>query len=145
MRSDLRLCGAADQLHGPARLRLVHAAPERSVGQARAADRLFVRLYPARDQPISAPGLEEAVAALPELRARPAQPAVRAGQRSGAEIRAAARGCQGSLERSRIPITPDFAYRCSPTPPTVRGSPRATPEPAGHWSSNQNRRAAPDS
>ena len=27
MRSDLRLCGAADQLYGPARLRRVHAAP----------------------------------------------------------------------------------------------------------------------
>ena len=83
LKSDLT-CGLrrpADQLHGPPRLYGVHAAPARRIGGTRAFDRFLFGLYPARPRSASAPRLKKAVAALPELRVGPAEPAVRLRQR----------------------------------------------------------------
>src|SRR5260370_4869764 len=79
VRSDLRLCRPAYQPPGRVWLCGVHAAPARSFGEARAADRFLLRLCPARNRSIAAPRLEEALEALSELRARPSHSAVRLG------------------------------------------------------------------
>ena len=65
------------------RLSPVHAAQRRSDLQRGAVGRLLLGLHPARAGAPAQAGLEAAVEALPELRARPAQPALRLGARRG--------------------------------------------------------------
>ena len=80
MRPDLRICLPCPQLHGPARLPAVRAAQYRSHDLGTAVAGFFVRLRAALDRKIAQAGLEAAVAALPELRARHRQPALRQGE-----------------------------------------------------------------
>ena len=83
MRPDLRICLPADQLHGPARLQAVHAAQCRSRRHRTAVAGFLVRLCAALDRENAQAGLEAAVAAVPELRARHRHAALRQGRRRG--------------------------------------------------------------
>src|SRR5258708_34234882 len=80
MRSDLRICLPPDQLHGPARLQAMHAAQSRSNDLGIAVAGLFVGLRAALGRKNAQAGLEAAVAALSELRARHRHLALRQGR-----------------------------------------------------------------
>ena len=86
MRPDLRICLPPDQLHGPARLQAVHAAQRRSLDFGIAVAGFLLRLRAALDRADAEAGLEAAVAAVPELRARHRHLALRQGRRRGNAI-----------------------------------------------------------
>jgi hypothetical protein len=77
VRSDLRVRLPAAQPHGRARIRAVHAGEPRPVGDRAAVHRLLLGLRAARDRHFPQAGVEGALAALPELRARHPQPQTR--------------------------------------------------------------------
>jgi cation diffusion facilitator CzcD-associated flavoprotein CzcO len=83
MRSHLRIRLPPAQLHGPARLPRLHAAQCRSRRRARAVDRFLVGLRAALHRQDAEAGLEAAVEALPELRARHPRAALRPPRRRG--------------------------------------------------------------
>ncbi len=70
MRPHLRICLPADQLHGPPQLPAMHAAQRRPRDRGAAVAGFLLRLCAARGRENAQAGLEAAVAALPELRAR---------------------------------------------------------------------------
>ena len=80
MRPDLRICLPPDQLHGPARLQAMHAAQCRSLDHRTAVAGFLLRLCAALDREDAEAGLEAAVAAVPELRARHRHAALRQGR-----------------------------------------------------------------
>ena len=78
-RSRLRICLPPAQSHGPHGHAPVHAAQQRSRAAGRAVGQLLVRLHPARAGSPAQAGFQAPVEALPELRARSREPALRRG------------------------------------------------------------------
>jgi monooxygenase len=82
-RPGLRICLPAAQSHAEERPAPVHAAARRSRHGAPAVGRLLVRLHPARRRQVPQAGRAPALAAAPELRDGPHEPALRLGARQG--------------------------------------------------------------
>ena len=80
MRPDLRICLPPDQLHGPAWLQAMHAAQRRPHHHRTAVAGFFLRLCAALGGENAEAGIETAVAALSELRARHRLLALRQGR-----------------------------------------------------------------
>ena len=77
VRPDLRVRVPAAQPHGRARLPAVHARSREPVDRRGAVHRLLLGLRRAVDPPVPQAGIQGALAAVPELRADIAQPALR--------------------------------------------------------------------
>src|SRR5581483_238038 len=90
-RSRLRICLPALEPDGAQGLSAVHAAQCRSDAPRRAVGQLLLGLYPARPAASAQAGLEAAMETLPELRARPVDPALRKAARPGDDVRAIGR------------------------------------------------------
>ena len=77
MRSHFGVRVPVAEPHGPARLRQLHAARERSGYTTRARDRLQLRLRPALIAHTAAAGIEDPLATAPKLHERPFNVALR--------------------------------------------------------------------
>ena len=82
-RPGLRICLPAAQSHAEERPAPVHAAARRSRHGAPAVGRLLVGLHPARRRQVPQAGRAPALAAAPELRDGPHEPALRLAARQG--------------------------------------------------------------